>query len=73
MKLFAYLFQLVSERRSEPRSEIAAARELPQNRRPQACVMFIGYRSPNDQLQVIALPRSRSEEWPRSGFPNSIC
>ena len=71
MKLYPYLFRFIFRRYSEPVTEIATARELPKTQRASKRFLLVGYRSPNDQLQVIAIPRCQSDEWPRSGFPNS--
>jgi hypothetical protein len=62
MKLFYYFFQFISRRDSEPVTEIATARELPKNQRPSKRFLLIGYRSPNDQLQLVAIPRCQSDE-----------
>jgi hypothetical protein len=71
MKLFPYLCRFIVKRYSKPVTPIAIIRELPKSQRTSKGFLLIGYRSPNDQLQVIAIPRRQSDEWPRAGFPNS--
>gem|GEM_PF-5753959 len=62
MKLFEYLFQFISRKYSGPVVEIVTANELPKNQRPSKRFLLIGCRSPNDQLQLVAIPRCQSDE-----------
>jgi hypothetical protein len=58
MKLFPYLFQFVSPRLSETANSAATATplETPQNQSFTRRPMFLAFRSPSDQLCVIAVP-----------------
>jgi hypothetical protein len=68
MKLFPYLFQFVSPRLSEAANSAATLLETSQNQSLTRRSMFLAFRSPGDQLCVIAVPpcqvKDRSARFP---------
>jgi len=71
MKLFPYLFQFCSPRFSEADNLISKTRPASRNDGDKRRPLFLAFRSPSDQLCVVAIPSCQLEADLDADQPNS--